>query len=244
MFFPLLKFVAFALAPVLVIIWSTSPDFWGHLSSLASYVGEDLTHLLHLLEDLPGCAQDLVATGGNLVKSLTCDDPVFSFPNSDHAALPEAGAPMVSPLLEVELPIPNVELPSHNLTPRCTPWLLGGLILMGFVRNIPDTYSYVTNKLSPAINVKVPVATEQMSAANVQTSAVIKQTSATNVQTSSTIKQIHTATMWKPATTKLLPAVNAQAPAATKQIHATTMWNPATTKLLPAVSMQAPVCHE
>ncbi|KAJ9089743.1 hypothetical protein DSO57_1009747 [Entomophthora muscae] len=52
-------------------------------------------------------------------------------------------------------------------------------------------------------------ATEQMPTANVQKSAAIKQ--------------IHTATMWKPATTKLLPTVNAQAPAATKQIHATTM---------------------
>ncbi|KAJ9077114.1 hypothetical protein DSO57_1019849 [Entomophthora muscae] len=71
------------------------------------------------------------------------------------------------------------------------------------VRNIPDTYSCVTNKLSPAANVKAPTTTEQMSAINVQTSAAIKQ--------------IHTATMWKPTTTKLLLAANTQMPTATAQ---------------------------
>ncbi|KAJ9077190.1 hypothetical protein DSO57_1019020 [Entomophthora muscae] len=100
------------------------------------------------------------------------------------------------------------------------------------VRNIPDTYSCVINKLSPAANVKASAATKQ---------------------TSATIKQIHTTTMWKPITTKPLPAVNMQAPAATKkmftatvqppattkQIHANTMWKPVTTKTLPAVNVQA-----
>ncbi|KAJ9065931.1 hypothetical protein DSO57_1014551 [Entomophthora muscae] len=93
------------------------------------------------------------------------------------------------------------------------------------VRNIPDTYSCVINKLSPA-------ATEQ-------TSTVTKQSSVTNVQTSAAIKQIHTSTMQKPATAKLSPAVNMQAPTATKktsaakQIHTATTQKPATTKLLP-----------
>ncbi|KAJ9080710.1 hypothetical protein DSO57_1022113 [Entomophthora muscae] len=103
------------------------------------------------------------------------------------------------------------------------------------VRNIPDPYSCVTNKLSPAINVKAPTTT--------------KQTSATNVQTSAAIKQIHTATMQKPAGTKLLPTVNVQAPVekmsaatvwapvATKQIHTTTQ-KPATAKLLPTANLQ------
>ncbi|KAJ9072969.1 hypothetical protein DSO57_1021453 [Entomophthora muscae] len=51
-------------------------------------------------------------------------------------------------------------------------------------QEFPDTYSCVINKLSPAINVKAPASTEQMSAANMQTSTVTKQTSTTNVQTS------------------------------------------------------------
>ncbi|KAJ9048042.1 hypothetical protein DSO57_1038974 [Entomophthora muscae] len=76
-------------------------DLWGCLSSSASNVGEDLSHLLHLLEDLPGHAQDLVATGGNLVKSLTCDDLVFSSPYSDHVVPSEAGAPVDPPPMEV-----------------------------------------------------------------------------------------------------------------------------------------------
>ncbi|KAJ9068052.1 hypothetical protein DSO57_1032628 [Entomophthora muscae] len=94
------------------------------------------------------------------------------------------------------------------------------------VRNIPDTYSCVTNKLSPAINVKVP---------------------ATTKQTSDATKHIYTSTMQKPATTKLSPAVNVQAPAtanqtsaAIKQIHVATTQKSATTKLLPAVKVQAP----
>ncbi|KAJ9088389.1 hypothetical protein DSO57_1023622 [Entomophthora muscae] len=93
------------------------------------------------------------------------------------------------------------------------------------VRNIPDTYSCVINKLSPAANVKAPIAT--------------KQTSATNVQTSAAIKQIHTSTMRKPAITKRSPAVSMQAPTATVQAPAASTQKPATTKLLPAANTQA-----
>ncbi|KAJ9082917.1 hypothetical protein DSO57_1000219 [Entomophthora muscae] len=95
----------------------------------------------------------------------------------------------------------------------------------GPVRNIPDTYSCVINKLSPAANVKAPIAT--------------KQTSATNVQTSAAIKQIHTATMQKPAITKRSPDVSMQAPTATVQAPAASTQKPATTKLLPAANTQA-----
>ncbi|KAJ9060304.1 hypothetical protein DSO57_1032204 [Entomophthora muscae] len=99
------------------------------------------------------------------------------------------------------------------------------------VKNIPDTYSCLINKLSPAANVKAPAATKQMSAVNVQTSAAIKK--------------IHTATMWKTATTKRSPAVSMQAPAATKKTSTSTVQaptvhaqNPVTTKLLPAATKQ------
>ncbi|KAJ9074059.1 hypothetical protein DSO57_1010147 [Entomophthora muscae] len=61
------------------------------------------------------------------------------------------------------------------------------LDLLGGVRNIPDTYSCVINKLSPAANVKAP--------------AITKQTSATTAQTPA-------ATTQKPVITKLLSAVN------------------------------------
>ncbi|KAJ9078349.1 hypothetical protein DSO57_1007386 [Entomophthora muscae] len=75
------------------------------------------------------------------------------------------------------------------------------------VRNIPDTYSCVINKLSPAAT---------------------KQTSATNMQTSAAIKQIHIASMWKPTTTKLLPVANTQTLAAIKQMPTATAQAPTT----------------
>ncbi|KAJ9078283.1 hypothetical protein DSO57_1008112 [Entomophthora muscae] len=70
------------------------------------------------------------------------------------------------------------------------------------IRNIPVTYSYVTNKLSPTLT----------------------------KQTSTAINQIHTATMQKPSTTKLSPAVNVQAPTAIKQTSTATARAPFTTK--------------
>ncbi|KAJ9076975.1 hypothetical protein DSO57_1021162 [Entomophthora muscae] len=64
---------------------------------------------------MPGfLTQDLVATGGNLVKSLTSDGLVFSSPDSDHAALSEAYTPVGPPPLEVESPSPKARLFPHN----------------------------------------------------------------------------------------------------------------------------------
>ncbi|KAJ9049383.1 hypothetical protein DSO57_1025204, partial [Entomophthora muscae] len=83
------------------------------------------------------------------------------------------------------------------------------------VRNIPNTYSYLTNKLSPTVNVKAPAATGQ---------------------TSTAIKQINTATMQKPIATKPLPTVNAQAPTATKQTSTTTARAPMATKQIHATT--------
>ncbi|KAJ9083010.1 hypothetical protein DSO57_1039008, partial [Entomophthora muscae] len=40
-------------------------------------------HLLHMLKDLPGRAQDLFVTGENLAKSLTCDSLELSLPDLD-----------------------------------------------------------------------------------------------------------------------------------------------------------------
>ncbi|KAJ9073518.1 hypothetical protein DSO57_1015654 [Entomophthora muscae] len=115
------------------------------------------------------------------------------------------------------------------------------------VRNIPDFYSCVINKLSPAAKVKAPAATKQTSTVNIQTSAVTEQTPTTNVQTSAAIKQIHTAIMQKPVTTKRSPAVSMQAPTTKKtststvQAPAVHTQNPVTTKLLPAATTQKPI---
>ncbi|KAJ9078284.1 hypothetical protein DSO57_1008113 [Entomophthora muscae] len=144
-----LKFVAFTLAPVLVIIWSTSPDLWGCLSSLAFYVGEDPLHLLHLLEDLPRHDQDLVATGKKLAKSLTCDYLVFSSPNYDHIVPSETGNPVDPPPLEVEFITPKVKFSPNNFPPSSTPWLCDGMSLM-----VLDSYF---PQLSPVFSLWTPV---------------------------------------------------------------------------------------
>ncbi|KAJ9072448.1 hypothetical protein DSO57_1027427 [Entomophthora muscae] len=132
------------------------------------------------------------------------------------------------------------------------------------VRNIPDTYSCVTNKLSPAINVKAPATTKQMSDVTEQTSATMQKPATTklspavNTQVPAATKQIHATTTQKPATSKLLPTVNTQASATTKQmstapaqtsavakqVHTATTQKPTTTKLLPTVNVQTPATIE
>ncbi|KAJ9084284.1 hypothetical protein DSO57_1026067 [Entomophthora muscae] len=44
------------------------------ISSSVLQVGDNPSHLLYLMEDLPGRAQDLLISGKKLMKSLTCDD--------------------------------------------------------------------------------------------------------------------------------------------------------------------------
>ncbi|KAJ9078407.1 hypothetical protein DSO57_1006820 [Entomophthora muscae] len=58
----------------MLFIWSTSPDLWDQISSSVMQVGNNTSHLLHLVEDLTCRAQDLLIPGEHLVKCLTCDD--------------------------------------------------------------------------------------------------------------------------------------------------------------------------
>ncbi|KAJ9084870.1 hypothetical protein DSO57_1019648 [Entomophthora muscae] len=76
----LAKFVIFTLAPALFLIWSTSPELWTCISSLAYLAVENPSSLLHLLDNLPGKASNLLFTGETLVFSLTCGNVNFSLP--------------------------------------------------------------------------------------------------------------------------------------------------------------------
>ncbi|KAJ9056148.1 hypothetical protein DSO57_1035976 [Entomophthora muscae] len=103
------------------------------------------------------------------------------------------------------------------------------------VRNIPDTYSCVTNIQTPAVTEQTSAITVKTPAATTQKPTTIKLLTAVNVQASAANKQIHTTTTQKPSTTKLLPAANAQTPAITKQMstaieqmHSATVQAPAT----------------
>ncbi|KAJ9074012.1 hypothetical protein DSO57_1010568 [Entomophthora muscae] len=96
-------------------------------------------------------------------------------------------------------------------------------------RNIPDTYSCVTNKLSPTVNVKALTATKQKFTANVQTSAITEQ--------------IHSTTTRKPTTTKLLPTAIEQMPIATAQAP-TTLTSPTCKPSSNQASMSQPaICQ-
>ncbi|KAJ9049005.1 hypothetical protein DSO57_1028947 [Entomophthora muscae] len=119
-----LKFAVFSLAPFLLLLWSTSPDLWSCLSSLARLVGDGLSSILHFLSGL-------LVSGEALVKSLTCNDsdlhsadPILPNPAVDEAAFPSS-SPQESvnlvPLQAPEVPIP---VPSH------APWLLARLVLI------------------------------------------------------------------------------------------------------------------
>ncbi|KAJ9054646.1 hypothetical protein DSO57_1011878 [Entomophthora muscae] len=49
-------------------------NLWEQISSSVFQVGDNPSQLLHLVEDLPDRAQDLLISDEHLVKSLTCDD--------------------------------------------------------------------------------------------------------------------------------------------------------------------------
>ncbi|KAJ9054151.1 hypothetical protein DSO57_1017626 [Entomophthora muscae] len=74
MLLPLLRSVAFTLAPVLVLIWSTFPDLLRWIASSAYQIGDNPSKLFHLWENLPSQVQGLLVGDENVVKSLTCDN--------------------------------------------------------------------------------------------------------------------------------------------------------------------------
>ncbi|KAJ9076537.1 hypothetical protein DSO57_1025146, partial [Entomophthora muscae] len=53
---------------------------WTCISSSAYLAGENLSQILHLLDNLPGKANGLFSTGENLVCSITCDNMEFKLP--------------------------------------------------------------------------------------------------------------------------------------------------------------------
>ncbi|KAJ9079810.1 hypothetical protein DSO57_1031739 [Entomophthora muscae] len=71
---PAVKFVVFYLAPALLLIWSTSPDFWTQISFSICVVGDDPSRILHF-------SKNLLSSGETLVKSLKCDNLVLYFPD-------------------------------------------------------------------------------------------------------------------------------------------------------------------
>ncbi|KAJ9054088.1 hypothetical protein DSO57_1018214 [Entomophthora muscae] len=145
-----LKFVAFTLAPALMMIWTTSPDLWSHVSHSFHHVGSNPSRFVHMFEDLPGRDQDILVTSENIVRSLICDDLEF------YALKP---VPSIFPMpLPSEAPVTQVQekgLGIQEPVPKRSLWLLSSMILMGL-----DSYflqlSAISSLWTP-LQVTIPV---------------------------------------------------------------------------------------
>ncbi|KAJ9073236.1 hypothetical protein DSO57_1018685 [Entomophthora muscae] len=125
MILPALKFVVFSLAPFFLLLWSTSPDLWEKISSLACLVDSNPASLW----DLPS---SLLFSGEAVVKSLTCDNldlngVELALPSSEEVVPPTPPLPSMVQKNVVTPRSSKVASPA----PTRTPWLLTGLILMG-----------------------------------------------------------------------------------------------------------------
>ncbi|KAJ9058746.1 hypothetical protein DSO57_1009085 [Entomophthora muscae] len=80
MLLPIDKSVVFTLEPAPLLIWSTSPELWTHISYFTHLVRVNPSQLLYLLDNLPGRAHGILSAGKNLVKSLICNDLDFALP--------------------------------------------------------------------------------------------------------------------------------------------------------------------
>ncbi|KAJ9051064.1 hypothetical protein DSO57_1008327 [Entomophthora muscae] len=57
---------------------SASPDLWKRLKVSMTSIKEDPASLLHILDDLPGKAQDALMSGGVLLQSLAPNKKIYS----------------------------------------------------------------------------------------------------------------------------------------------------------------------
>ncbi|KAJ9078874.1 hypothetical protein DSO57_1002111 [Entomophthora muscae] len=145
----ILKFAVFSLAPFLLLLWSTSPDLWSWLSSLARLVSNDPSSILRFF---PG----LLVSGEALVKSLTCDnlDLHSSDPVLPTLAVDGANFPSPSPQESVN-PVPVWVLEGSTPSSSHAPWFLTRLVLMGLNSYFPQL-SLASSLWSP-LRAAVPV---------------------------------------------------------------------------------------
>ncbi|KAJ9064501.1 hypothetical protein DSO57_1029952 [Entomophthora muscae] len=131
MLVPLVKFVAFTLAPALVIIRSTSSDLLEHIANSFLCVASNLDQLLNMFEDIHTCAQGIYTTSENVVRSLTCNDLDLSTTKTVPATPLSLGHPTLLPSEDLPVLVSEEGLGTPELTPKCASWLLSRRILMG-----------------------------------------------------------------------------------------------------------------
>ncbi|KAJ9074512.1 hypothetical protein DSO57_1005534 [Entomophthora muscae] len=149
MILPVIKFVAFSLAPFLLLLWSTLPDLWSKISSFVQLASEAPSSLL----SLPG---NLLYSREAMVKSLTCDD--LDMDDDDYASPAPVGekVPMSAPpVLEKSNLVPLRASGMSPSAPTCAPWLLTSLALMALNAYFPQL-SPVSSLWSP-LQAAIPV---------------------------------------------------------------------------------------
>ncbi|KAJ9084866.1 hypothetical protein DSO57_1019644 [Entomophthora muscae] len=138
MLVPLSRFVVFTVAPALFLVWSTSPKLCTLILPSIYLAVENPSHLLHLLNNLPGKSRNLFFTGETMVCSLICDNMEFSLPTEEPMGHLYKDSHMLSPVEYVILPPLDSMLPTPEVLPRRTSWLVLGMLLMGLNVYIPQ----------------------------------------------------------------------------------------------------------
>ncbi|KAJ9089439.1 hypothetical protein DSO57_1013004 [Entomophthora muscae] len=96
-----------------------------------------LPEVSKLFEDIPGRALGLLATSENLDKSLTFDDLDLLPPGPVPQTIQKIDFPKPSPSTESKYAAPVEEVIPQEYAPKKTPWLLGGILLMGLDSYFP-----------------------------------------------------------------------------------------------------------
>ncbi|KAJ9072577.1 hypothetical protein DSO57_1026063 [Entomophthora muscae] len=122
MILPVIKFAVFTLAPFLLLLWSTSPNLWLHLSSSARLVSDDPSSILLF-------PSDLFISGEAVVKSLTCDS-LYLYSAESILSAPSTKESPPSPHL-MQGNTDSVPLLETEVTPLAPSWLVTIFVLMG-----------------------------------------------------------------------------------------------------------------
>ncbi|KAJ9070263.1 hypothetical protein DSO57_1010085 [Entomophthora muscae] len=110
---------------------------------------------MHMFENIPGCAQDILVTSENVVRSLTCNNLELSALDPVPSMAPSL-APLSSPPLEIPVTqVQGEDSDGQEFDPKRAPWLLVGMILMGLDSYFPclSAVSSLCTPLQAAISV-------------------------------------------------------------------------------------------
>ncbi|KAJ9079323.1 hypothetical protein DSO57_1036580 [Entomophthora muscae] len=110
---------------------------------------------MHVFEDLPGRAQDILATSENVVRSLTCNDLKFPALKTSSAMLSHQPSQKIPPPEVFVAQIQESGLDTQESLPKRAPWLLSGVILMALDSYFPQLS--VASSLWTPLQAAIPV---------------------------------------------------------------------------------------